>query len=383
MVTLYQDIYATNGTQTVFNFEYQIINGEDVIVYFNPVAGSPVSNTDFTDSMIVTNYTVTVSTLPTIGGSITFPTPPANGGALLLRRNIADDLSSDFANPGTLNGAALDSLFLRIKLLFQQLGFDADQFALHYDRLAPISPDMITVVSTLQQNQSWIRVGDTIVGVTIGDDPGAAVLRADLASESEGHDGALLVGYYDTSTASGKTVKAKLDEISEGFTKIGTRVFSDVAADYTTPEGQWFLEDHRAISRTTWAAYFALVGTRYGTGDGTTTFNLFGGNVFLMAAGTTYPVNTTGGNAEITQAGNQVGKHTHAHHWTDLDGDPLPDPGAPVMNIGATAGDTYGGGSDGNSGLLVIEDSADPVSMNIINPYRAMNSFIFVGKPAA
>lgn len=38
--------------------------------------------------------------------------------------------------------------------------------------------------------------------------------------------------------------------------------------------GFWLLTDGRAISRTTYAAYFALVGTTFGIGDGTTTFNI-------------------------------------------------------------------------------------------------------------
>lgn len=38
--------------------------------------------------------------------------------------------------------------------------------------------------------------------------------------------------------------------------------------------GFWLVMDGRAISRTTYATYFALVGTGYGAGNGTTTFNI-------------------------------------------------------------------------------------------------------------
>lgn len=46
----------------------------------------------------------------------------------------------------------------------------------------------------------------------------------------------------------------------------------------TAPSG-WLFCDGSAISRTTYAALFAVIGTTYGTGNGTTTFNLpnFGG----------------------------------------------------------------------------------------------------------
>jgi microcystin-dependent protein len=42
----------------------------------------------------------------------------------------------------------------------------------------------------------------------------------------------------------------------------------------TAPNSAFVLPYGQAISRTTYAAYFALVGTTYGAGDGTTTFNV-------------------------------------------------------------------------------------------------------------
>ena len=44
-------------------------------------------------------------------------------------------------------------------------------------------------------------------------------------------------------------------------------------AGNATPAG-WLLCDGSAVSRTTYAALFAVIGTTYGTGDGNTTFNL-------------------------------------------------------------------------------------------------------------
>ncbi|MBR2556475.1 MAG: tail fiber protein [Aeriscardovia sp.] len=44
-------------------------------------------------------------------------------------------------------------------------------------------------------------------------------------------------------------------------------------AGSTTPAG-WLLCDGSAVSRTTYAKLFAVIGTTYGTGDGSTTFNL-------------------------------------------------------------------------------------------------------------
>ena len=42
----------------------------------------------------------------------------------------------------------------------------------------------------------------------------------------------------------------------------------------TTPPAGWLKADGAAISRTTYAALFAAIGTTYGIGNGTSTFNL-------------------------------------------------------------------------------------------------------------
>ena len=44
-------------------------------------------------------------------------------------------------------------------------------------------------------------------------------------------------------------------------------------AGNTTPQG-WLLCDGSAVSRTDYAALYAVIGTTYGAGDGSTTFNL-------------------------------------------------------------------------------------------------------------
>jgi tail collar domain/collagen triple helix repeat protein len=53
-----------------------------------------------------------------------------------------------------------------------------------------------------------------------------------------------------------------------------TPVGSMVAFASATPPSGWLLCDGRAVSRTTYAALFAAIGTAWGIGDGSTTFNL-------------------------------------------------------------------------------------------------------------
>ena len=68
------------------------------------------------------------------------------------------------------------------------------------------------------------------------------------------------VGGFDSSTSG----------IGNGNLPLGTVVIYPLA---TAPEG-WLLCDGRAVSRTEYADLFALLGTTYGAGDGSTTFNL-------------------------------------------------------------------------------------------------------------
>ena len=75
----------------------------------------------------------------------------------------------------------------------------------------------------------------------------------------------------------------------------------------TAPTG-YLMCDGSAVSRTTYSALFAVFGTTYGAGDGSTTFNLPNAKLrFLLGSGTNYPLGATGG-----QLGHTHGPGTYA-----------------------------------------------------------------------
>lgn len=79
----------------------------------------------------------------------------------------------------------------------------------------------------------------------------------------------------------------------------------------TAPAG-YLLCDGAAYSRTTYSELFNVIGTSYGTGDGSTTFNVpnLTGKFPLGKSGS-YSLASTGGEANVTLTTNQIPAHTH------------------------------------------------------------------------
>lgn len=82
-------------------------------------------------------------------------------------------------------------------------------------------------------------------------------------------------------------------------------------ATSSAPTG-YVLCNGAAISRSTYAALFAIIGTTFGTGDGSTTFNVPDFRDRMpVGAGTTYSANSSGGSADAITV-----SHTHTFSAT-------------------------------------------------------------------
>lgn len=82
-------------------------------------------------------------------------------------------------------------------------------------------------------------------------------------------------------------------------------------AGSTAPEG-WLLCDGSAVSRDTYATLFDVIGTTYGVGDGSTTFNVpdLSGRVVIGVSGT-HALASTGGEASHVLLETELPSHTH------------------------------------------------------------------------
>ena len=86
-----------------------------------------------------------------------------------------------------------------------------------------------------------------------------------------------------------------------------------------TAPGGWLLCDGSAVNRTTYAALFSKIGTKFGAGDGSTTFNLpFMARRTVVGAGGTASgilgntIGSVGGAEAVSLTSDQNGDHTHA-----------------------------------------------------------------------
>jgi microcystin-dependent protein len=95
------------------------------------------------------------------------------------------------------------------------------------------------------------------------------------------------------------------------FTPIGA-LMPFAGSSATIPSG-WLLCDGSAVSRTTFAGLFAVVGTTYGAGNGSTTFNLPSlTDRIPVGSGNTYSRGTTGGAATVALSSSQMPSHSHS-----------------------------------------------------------------------
>jgi microcystin-dependent protein len=80
----------------------------------------------------------------------------------------------------------------------------------------------------------------------------------------------------------------------------------------TAPAG-WLLCDGSAVSRTTYAALFSTIGTTYGSGNGTTTFNVPNVlNRMVVGSGSSYTRGQIGGASTVTLTTTTMPSHSHS-----------------------------------------------------------------------
>ena len=122
-----------------------------------------------------------------------------------------------------------------------------------------------------------------------------------------------VAGTFTTLTANATTVTTLTVLNGGGIAPTGSLTMW--AGAVASPPTGWLACNGANVSRTTYAALFAVVGTSFGVGDNSTTFglpNLL--NRFPVGAGSTYAIAATGGSANAI-----VVSHTHTATSTVTD----------------------------------------------------------------
>lgn len=167
----------------------------------------------------------------------------------------------------------------------------------------------------------------------------------------------------------GTISSAAIEEINQSIAPTGAYLW----AATTNVGSGYLLCNGAAVSRTTYANLFAAIGTRYGIGDGTTTFNIpNAGSRSLMAAGTGSGLSTRDINTAF------IGEETHLQTIAEM---PVHHHNILTHSSGATGGD---GGDILNEPDPAAEhnhdtdDTGGGTAFNVIHPCLIAYLFIKV-----
>lgn len=158
----------------------------------------------------------------------------------------------------------------------------------------------------------------------------------------------------------------------------------------TTPPAGWIICDGRAVSRTTYAALFSVLGTTFGAGDGTTTFNVpnlsgrvpVGTGTAAGAAGATaHTLAQLGGEETHTMTATEMPVHNHTHGdngnthtWSWGGGN-----GTVHISVDAVAGAAASNNlwtKQGVKGFSSTNDAGGGIAHNNMQPYLGLNYII-------
>jgi len=287
-------VYDGSSGLGPYAFNFEVLDANDINVYFNT-----------TLLTITTDYTVTINANGKGSVSIVtgtnVPSTPVAADQITIIGSRDIERTTDFVTAGDLRAAALNEQLDALTIFDQQISERVDR-SIQFPSYEPAGlnytvPDLDNrkskylafdsngELSTLAGTSAPLSSVDTAVivddAVTTAKIADNAVTNAKMADDSVGADelidnsvGAAAINISGNGT-SGQVVQSDGDG-SFSYLTLATGFVSGMLMPYagaSAPSG-WLLCYGQAISRTTYADLFTAIGTVYGAGDGSTTFNL-------------------------------------------------------------------------------------------------------------
>lgn len=392
-----------NGSATVFSFDFPITAAADLVATLTDAAGTETTLAEGSD------YAVSVAAYPG-SGSVTCPLsgPPLPPGVrLTLRRELVIDQQTDLQNQGNFYAETHEAFFDKAIMICQQL---ADAIGRAAKLPASTALSSLALPSPIAGRLlGWNGAGDGLENY--------APNSGDFVSEParvliESLQDALAANPFAVPrvNAAGNALELRTPLQLRGDIGAAAALFGvpvGTVADFAgsaAPAG-WLLCHGQSVSRTAHAALFAVLGTTYGPGDGSTTFGLPDLRGRVVAGkddmGGTAAGRLTGGLAGgidgdtlgaaggeqahvLTQA--ELASHTHGvvdpgHGHAIETNDPSGGAGMWPFTGGARAGSPSVGSSSSSHSVTSISVGAvgENQAHNSVQPTLILNKVIFAG----
>ena len=302
--------YSGDNSTTVFAYTFKIFADADLTVIVRTDATGAESTKTLT-----TDYTVSGAGNAG-GGAVTMVTAPASGETLVIKRSLTLTQSTDYVANDPFPAAAHEDALDRLTFIAQQQQevFDRAVVFPETDTASTTIPDSVTrankflgfgasgevaVLSSTGTAPGAIDTGNLVDGavttaklastaVTTAKITDDAVTQAKIADDAVGQAQIADDAVGSAQIADDAVGSAQIADNAVGTAQIAdsavtaAKLSSDAAfsagmvmpfAGTSAPTG-WLLAYGQAVSRTTYADLFTAISTTYGSGDGSTTFNL-------------------------------------------------------------------------------------------------------------
>lgn len=315
------------------------------------------------------DYTYTANFDPISGGILTFlpgHIPPISY-AITIVRDVSASLDVEFSQAANFSGITLDAALDKLVLISQQNKSYTLERNLSYivNSYLPESTISANVqIPVLASGQVWFGSANGVIAATLEQPADVSTLRSQLANNQPTTNGAALVGYYDVDNLDATTVAAQLTYLT-GLAEAATPVGCMYDFAGTIPPSGFLVCDGSSVSRATYANLYAVIGTTWGSVDGSHfTLPDFRRRVGMGSGGVGTAVignavgNHGGSETETLTDATQLPAHTHTYLQTQLQPGAGANTGGSASNLVFPQGTTQTGSTGASAAFDIIQPAA-------------------------